>query len=145
MTSPPIRALALDLEGTLIADATSRVPRPGLARFLRSVRQRFPRIVTFTSVSEERFRDVANQLVAEAKAPPWLAHLEHLKPQGTKDLSLIPGVHWQEALLVDDCEAYVHPGQASQWIEIRQFAYPYPADDLELERILRDLRVRSPL
>ncbi len=106
---PLIRVMALDLEGTLVTDATSRVPRSGLTRFLRAVRRRFPRIVIFTSVSEERFRKLAKQLVKQAKAPPWLVYVKHLKPQGTKNLSIIPEANWQNVLLVDDYAAYVHP------------------------------------
>lgn len=137
-----VQVLALDLEGTLVADATSGVPRPGLARFLRIVRRWFPRVLVYTYVSEDRFRALARRLATQAKVPPWFAHVEHFKPQGSKDLSQIPGAHWKHVLLVDDREASVHPGQASQWIEIPPFAYPYPPDDRELERLLPILERR---
>jgi hypothetical protein len=59
MNLAPPRVLALDLEGTLISNAASQIPRPGLYEFLASCQQLFQRIVIFTTVSEAKlYRDV---------------------------------------------------------------------------------------
>jgi hypothetical protein len=60
--------LALDLEGTLISNAMSQIPRPGLANFLTRCAEIFPRIVMFTTVKEDRFRRIARLLVDEKVA-----------------------------------------------------------------------------
>jgi hypothetical protein len=57
---------ALDLEGTLISNAVSQFPRPGLFIFLEYCHQNFvgvasrfeTRLVIFTAVNEVRFRYV---------------------------------------------------------------------------------------
>jgi hypothetical protein len=129
--------LALDLEGTLISNAMSQIPRPGLYEFLTRCSELFPRVVIFTTVSEERFRSIARLLVGEKFAPPWFADIEHISWHGeTKDLSFIPGVQPLDALLVDDFEKYVHPGQESQWLQIDYFDYPYEATDTGLLKMI---------
>jgi len=45
--------LALDLEGTLISNAMSQIPWPGLAGFLNRCAELFPRIVMFTPLSRK--------------------------------------------------------------------------------------------
>lgn len=49
-----IEVIALDLEGTLIFNAISQIPRPDLYVFLNGCREITERIVMFTS--EPRFR-----------------------------------------------------------------------------------------
>lgn len=70
--------LALDLEGTLISNAISQIPRPGLCRFLEDVRSHFSQLMMFTTVPEERFRSIADLLVREGSAPPWFASIEYI-------------------------------------------------------------------
>ncbi len=125
-----IRVIALDLEGTLISNAHSQIPRPGLRRFLESCKALVGRVVMFTTVDEPRFRRIASQLVKERRAPHWFAEIEYIARDGeTKNLALIPECQAEEALLVDDYEIYVHPGQEAQWIKAPYFDAPYPADD----------------
>lgn len=141
MITPTV--LALDLEGTLISNAMSQIPRPGLFNFLERCRQMFPRVVMFTTVKEERFREIASLLVSEGTAPPWFANIEFVVWTGeTKDISFIPGATVGECLLVDDFEGYLHPGQASRWIPVECFSHPYPADDKGLDEALREIRLR---
>lgn len=45
--------LALDPEGTLISNAISQIPRPGLHNFLEDARSRFGELVMFTNVPED--------------------------------------------------------------------------------------------
>lgn len=47
--------LALDLEGTLISNAVSQIPRPGLYSFLEHVQGQFDQLVMFTTVEEGLF------------------------------------------------------------------------------------------
>ena len=44
--------IALDLEGTLISNAVSQFPRPGLYSFLEYCQENFSRIVIFTAVKD---------------------------------------------------------------------------------------------
>ncbi len=139
MTS--IQVLALDLEGTLISNAMSQIPRPGLHPFLEQCRTLFSRVAVFTTVSEERFRQIARTLVSEGHAPEWFAGLEYVRWKGaTKDLGFIPGIRWNQALLLDDHEGYVHPGQEAQWIRVAQFEPPYSDQDDELQRVAHELQ-----
>lgn len=135
--------LALDLEGTLISNAASQIPRPGLNEFLIQCRAIFPRIVMYTTVSEARFRPIAELLVDEGLAPGWFAQIEYVRWTGaTKDLARIRGATVHQCLLVDDFEGYVHPGQRSQWVRIDSFEHPYEPSDQGLARALLELRQR---
>lgn len=132
--------LALDLEGTLISNAMSCFPRPGLASFLDLVTARFERVVLYTAVAEARVRPILQILVDEGSAPSWFAGIENVAWSGEhKDLRLIPGAVVAQTLLVDDLPVYVHPEQRSQWVPINPFAAPYPDDDRELEGVGREL------
>jgi len=125
--------LALDLEGTLISNAISQIPRPGLRHFLEDVKPHFKQLVVFTTVPEERFRRIASLLVGEGSAPPWFPLLHYVEWSGrTKDLAFVsPRIG--EALLLDDHGPYVHPGQEHLWVEIPLFGSPYAPDDDGLE------------
>lgn len=122
--------LALDLEGTLISNAISQIPRPGLAQFLEGIRSQFDRLVMFTTVPEERGRSIAALLVREGTAPAWFAELDYVAWSGkTKDLRYV-SPHLGSVLLLDDYGPYVHPGQDHLWVEIPLFGSPYlPEDD----------------
>lgn len=73
-----IEVLALDVEGTLISNAMSQIPREGLRGFLEKCSELVPRIVIFTAVREEKFREIADRLVAESLAPAWFNELEYV-------------------------------------------------------------------
>jgi len=121
--------LALDLEGTLISNAISQIPRPGLFQFLETVRSRFEELVMFTTVPESLTRNIAGLLVREGSAPEWFTQLPYVQWSGkTKDLSYVcPRLG--AALLLDDHGPYVHPGQEQFWVEIPLFGSPYSDDD----------------
>lgn len=136
--------LALDLEGTLISNAMSQIPRPGLAAFLTRCAELFPRVVMFTTVKEDKFRQIARLLVEEKVAPDWFADIEYVTWHGeTKDLGFVPGVAPHQVLLVDDFEKYVHPGQEAQWLQIEYFDYPYESTDTGLAKMLQILETRA--
>lgn len=69
------QVLALDLEGTLISNAISQIPRPGLFEFLSRCTELFPRIVIFTAIAERRFRPIALTLAEENLVPLWFTAL----------------------------------------------------------------------
>ena len=139
-----ISLIALDLEGTLISNAMSQIPRPGLYSFLDECSLLAERVVMFTTVREERFRPIANLLVEEGYAPEWFRDIEYVKWEGkVKDLTFIPRAKVQQSLLVDDFHIYVAPGQENRWIEIKQFEYPYSEDDNDLSRVLNLIKERS--
>lgn len=125
MKIPETLTLALDLEGTLISTAVSQFPRPGLHDFLERYRLLFPRMVIFTSVPEQRFRDIAERLVRDSSAPEWFAAIEYVHWHGpTKDLGFVPGCNPKDVLLVDDYTGYLHPGQEHQWVPVKSFHDP---------------------
>ena len=82
--------LALDLEGTLISNAISQIPRPGLHRFLEDVRSQFEELVLFTTVPEALARRIAGLLAREGSVPAWFVELRYIHWSGrTKDLSYV--------------------------------------------------------
>ncbi len=135
-----IKVIALDLEGTLISNAMSQIPRPGLFDFLEGCKAITDRVVIYTTVKEDRFRKIAELLVAEGMAPKWFDSIEYINWGGkTKDLGLIPDNIVEASVLVDDFHIYVHKGQEKQWVEIKQFAHPYPEEDAEFNSVLKIL------
>jgi len=135
--------LALDLEGTLISDAISLIPRPGLYDFLCKCSELFPRIIVYTAVNQVRFREVSHFLVQNKHAPIWFKEVEYLCwRQKNKDLSLIPNIQATEAILVDDFLEVAHPDQKSQFLQIKHFEYPYLETDSELLKIAQKLEKR---
>ena len=138
-----IKVIALDLEGTLISNAMSQIPRPGLLHFLNGCKELVDRVFVYTTVSEPVFREIARNLVVERYVPDWFGEIEYITREGeTKNLALIPDCQPEEALLVDDFEIYVHPGQAAQWVQVPFFDTPYPADDKGLCETLDVLQAR---
>jgi hypothetical protein len=140
---PKASILALDLEGTLISNAMSQIPRPNLFEFLTSCNSLFPRIVMFTTVNETKFRKIAALLVSEGFAPKWFEDIEYVHWQGhTKNLEFVPDSRIEEILLVDDFDQYVHVGQETRWVQIECFEYPYELTDTGLVHALKTLENR---
>lgn len=131
--------LALDLEGTLISNAISQIPRPGLYRFLEEVQALFDQLTMFTTVPEDRFRSIAALLAREGSAPAWFVELPYIRWSGkTKDLRLA-SPNLGEAILLDDHGPYVHPGQEHLWVQVPLFGSPYSSDDDGLSLVLHRL------
>ncbi|MEW8030219.1 MAG: NIF family HAD-type phosphatase [Candidatus Thiodiazotropha sp.] len=128
--------IALDLEGTLISNAFSQFPRPGLRAFLDYCVKRFDRVVLFTCVNEERVRNIWTALESDGHIPSELIDIEIVQWQGRyKDLNYL-GISPVNTLLIDDQEAYVEPEQKANWVDIKCWDYPYERDDLELVTVL---------
>ena len=135
--------VALDLEGTLISNAISQIPRPGLYSFLDECRALSPHVVLFTYVRPLRVREIIAGLVADSLVPAWFIAVECVEWDGaTKDLRFIRDCHVESAVLVDDLAADVHPGQELNWVPAPPFEAPYPEDDRGLDAVLRELRHR---
>jgi hypothetical protein len=115
-----LRVLALDLERTLIDNALSARPRPGLLGFLAFCQERFERVVLFTSVEEADAREVLEGLARGGHVPlRFLARLEYVAWCGEyKDLGFVPGAARDEVLLVDDDAGWVRPDQRDRWISV---------------------------
>lgn len=97
----------------------------------------------FTSVREEPFRQIARTLVEEGAVPGWFAELECISWTGRiKDLAFIPGCVADEAILVDDLAAYVHPEQRPQWVKVDPFEPPFDDSDAGLLKVLKELEAR---
>jgi hypothetical protein len=135
-----LRVLALDLERTLISDANSARPRPGLAEFLTFCHERFERVVLFTTVEEPDAQAVLDE---RGHVPEALAErLEYVSWCGEyKDLAFVPDATPEEVLLVDDDAGWIRPDQRDRWIAIA----PWDGDttsDRELARVQQLLIAR---
>jgi hypothetical protein len=129
-----VRVLALDLERTLIDNALSARPRPGLLEFLEFCQESFGRVALFTTVEKADAREVLEGLARAGHVPlGLLARLEHVAWCGPyKDLEFITGAAPGEVLLVDDDPGWVQPDQRGRWVLIA----PWDGGaDVELERV----------
>ncbi len=132
--------IALDLEGTLISNAVSQFPRPGLYSFLEYCNHNFNRVVIFTAVSELHFRKIARTLADLGDVPDWFVQLEYIHWNGEyKDISFIPRGESKQIILIDDRIEYIKPDQKDSWISIPEYEYPYDNDDDELDKIIEKL------
>jgi NLI interacting factor-like phosphatase len=115
-----VKVIALDLERTLVSNAMSAEPRPGLFGFLAFCRERFARVVLFTSVETAEARDVLEGLAQAGHVPTALLdELEYIEWTGEhKDLGFVSGATPGEVLLVDDDAGWIRPDQREQWIRV---------------------------
>ena len=128
--------IALDLEGTLISNAVSQFPRPGLRTFLDFCGEHFDRVCIYTAVRDEVTLPIVQIMVSEENAPEWLLTTELIQWDRTvKDLANIPNAQITDCLILDDNPDYIVESQADQWIQIEKYSSPYPDDDAELERV----------
>ena len=130
----PVTVVALDLERTLVDNAMSGRPRPGLLDFFRFCDERFGRVVLFTTVDETDAREVMSDLFRSGHVPLSLyTRLEYVDWSGEfKDLSFIRGVAATDVVLVDDDEGWVRPDQRDRWVSIAGWE---GGSDSELSRV----------
>lgn len=131
--------LCLDLEGTLISNAVSQIPRPGLYRFLMRVSEVCD-LMIYTSVSSERVNAIRSLLVEEQVAPAWFADLPVIHPEGT--IKFKDECGRADALLLDDQRGVIAPGEESWWFPIPEYIPPYSQQDRELEKALVAVKSR---
>lgn len=134
--------LCLDLEGTLISNAVSQIPRPGLYRFLEQVAELCDLII-YTSVNKNRVTAIQHLLVEEGAAPQWFKKLHVVHPTGTVKPKSACGR--EDAFLLDDQEGVIAPGEHQWWIQIDEYMPPYSEDDRALYRVLEDIEIRIRL
>lgn len=133
--------LALDLERTLVDDARSGRPRPGLLPFLTFCHERFARVAVYTTVEEADARAVLAELADGGHVPAGLlARLEYVDWCGEyKDLAFLPGASPGEVLLVDDDPGWVRPDQRGRWVPVAPWD---GGPDGELIRVRAELERR---
>lgn len=138
--------IALDLERTLIDDALSGCPRPGLFEFVQFCLERFERVVLFTTVEEADALEVLNQLADHGAIPPGLLDvLQYLDWTGEfKDIAFVPGALPGQVLLVDDDSGWIRPDQSDSWVPV--IGWDGEPSDRELWRVRAELerRLRDP-
>jgi len=128
--------VCLDLEGTLISNAVSQIPRPGLMEFLEKVKT-LADVILYTSVSPKRTEEIKRLLVSEECVPEWFLNLEAIHPEATIKLKdRVPGYsNYQRVFLVDDQIAVIAEDEKEWWVPVREYVSPYPPDDRELEAV----------
>ena len=131
--------LCLDIEGTLISNAVSQIPRPGLYRFLESV-SLICELALYTSVSLERLRSIQDVLIQEKAVPAWFKDLHTFHPGGTVKFKANCGRN--DALLLDDQAAVIAPGEWDWWTPIEEFSPPYSMEDRGLVKAFADIESR---
>jgi hypothetical protein len=136
-----VKVLALDLERTLIDDALSARPRPGLFDFLAFCHERFGRVALFTTVETADAREVMEGLVRAGHVPPeFLGRLEYVEWCGEhKDLGFVPDAAPGEVLLVDDDAGWVRADQRERWVPVAGWD---AGPDTELARVRSVLELR---
>jgi hypothetical protein len=133
--------IALDLEGTLVSNAMSQIPRAHLREFLEFCLKTFERVVIYSAVNPKQVRMVCQKLVEMGDAPEWFGNIEIFRNRGKyKDLTAV-AEDFRWVLLVDDVHTYVDPKQASQWVPCEQFCRPYGPDD-ELLAVMEEIKRR---
>lgn len=134
--------LCLDLEGTLISNAISQIPRPGLYSFLEEVCQLCD-LMIYTSVNRERVDIIRNLLIGEENAPDWFKYLPVIRPR--KTLKPKSACRRDDAFLLDDQPSVVAPGEEDWLIQIPEFSPPYSEEDRALNDALEDIEIRVRL
>jgi len=138
-----IEVLALDLEGTLISNAVSQIPRPGLHEFLSFCLDTFPRVVFYTAVRRGKVYSILGRLASRNAIPEAARSLECVRWEGRrKDLRDVPGTEASKVWIIDDQKGYIRPDQRDQWIQIQEFSPPYSDEDRKLLELRERLEKR---
>jgi hypothetical protein len=134
--------LCLDLEGTLISNAVSQIPRPGLYQFLEQVAELCD-LMLYTSVSFERVEAIRNLLVVEENAPKWFRDVSVIRPEKTLKPKAACGRY--DAFLLDDQPGVIVHGEEDWFVAIPEYLPPYSASDRALYRAFEDIQIRVRL
>ncbi|MBU50472.1 MAG: hypothetical protein CL920_17475 [Deltaproteobacteria bacterium] len=141
------KILVLDLEGTLISNAMSQLPRPGLYDFLTFCFERFDGVVLYTAVRATKAREILCSLVDEGLAPPAFATMSIVQwnPRETrKELrrvcELFSGSSLHSVRIVDDDEDWIVEAEREFWFPIAYWESPYSEDDRALFGMMETLQ-----
>ena len=135
--------IALDLEGTLISNAVSQFPRPGVRSFLDYCYNAFDSVYLYTAVRDELCVPILKLMVDEGNAPESMLAIPFVQwDRSVKDLANIPDATVEQCLIVDDNAEYIAESQRSQWIAVEKFSSPYSDSDTELHRVQSELQRR---
>ena len=138
--------LSLDLEGTLISNAVSVIPRPGLRTFLVKCLQGHPEVVIYSSCPTDRVRDILEGLERDQHIPTGFAaktRIFHPGPGSRKDLTVIGDPERDGIMHVDDQDVAV-PGQEAYHVRIPAFEHPYPDTDRVLIELAGNPAIYTP-
>lgn len=133
--------IILDLEATLVDNANSGVPRPGLYSFIEFCMESFDRVALLTTVEKSDARDVLYSLADSGHIPEEFTKVEYINWEGQyKDLRFVKDEKLERILFVDDDEGWILPEQKKQWLSIQ----PWHGDshDKELSRVQKELAER---
>jgi len=132
--------IAINLEGTLISDAITCTPRPGLRRLIEVCIFAADEVVILTTTGTDETRRVLYGLGAKGLLPPGFPSVVRIVEPGTKrtDLSLVGDP--ATVAIIDDRDIAV-PGQESRLIRIPQFEVE---DDDVLSRLANAIRAKLP-
>ena len=130
--------IALDLEGTLISNGMSQIPRFGLYPFLEKIRDLTPHIVLYTTLSVGLTKQIRNTLADEGSVPEWFRTLPYVEWEGEfKDIAFVRALYEPEqvrVLLLDDHMGHLK-GQEDSFVLVKQFESPY-SDDTVLSNLI---------
>ncbi len=126
-------AITLDLEGTLINNATEADPRPGLSAFLDWCHQRFDRIFIYTAVEGRIASEILRRLVYEGVVGADVAErMEYVRwsrgfDGARKDLRRC-AFPVERNVILDDMKLWIMPDQRHRWVEAPDYNEPDPTD-----------------
>ena len=133
--------IALDLEASLIDNAISGIPRPGLYSFIEFCMENFERVALLTTVDEPDARQVLYTLADSGAIPDEFTAAEYIHWKGEyKDLRCAENIAPEDIIFVDDDASWIHPDQTEQWIAIE--SWMAGDDDRELFRVRQAISKR---
>jgi predicted NAD-dependent protein-ADP-ribosyltransferase YbiA (DUF1768 family) len=152
---PRPRAIALDLEHTLMSDAEFCAARPGLRAFLDFCYESFESVFIYTTLSRQRCDEAIHRIQestddypSDFEAPTWftIARYVDWPCKGKKHLKRVPRYDRKDVLLVDDLPKNVSREDSPNWVP----TWPWPREDWYinarndrwLERVRRQIEIR---
>jgi serine/threonine protein kinase len=147
----PLRAITLDVEGTLVDNGYERTPRPGLRGFLEFLLEHFHRIFVYTTLTEEQTEEIFRHLASGDHLPGGFLERYEYIPWGRRSEDFFKDlrrcrVPLERNRIVDDSEAVIPEDQIHWWIPIEEF-YDRNAFDRGLfiaaDRIVKAFRLKE--
>jgi hypothetical protein len=146
--APVPRAVALDLEGTILTAAGRAEPRPGLRDFADWCLDTFDRVFVYTAVEPGLALRILDDFTVAGHLPGAFTSRQELVdwPRGAggslKDLRRLR-LPLPSVALLDDMAAWVPDDQRHRWVPILPYDVPRPGDR-ELDRAREQLLALLP-